>query len=136
MKFHFLCFFLCRIIGHGAFGEVFEGWLCLNNNTGGDAQTITTTTTTGGDGDENQCIAGGGGGGGQQEVKVAVKSLPIESANDFGDDFEMEARLLRLAGGVNCAENAEFAENFRFDIKLTIFTQQRHFAANSSTRTL
>ena len=29
-------------------------------------------------------------------IKVAIKSLPLESARDFGDDFETEARLLRL----------------------------------------
>lgn len=50
-----------RIIGHGAFGEVFEGYLL---DTEGPP------------------------------VKVAIKSLPVESARDFGDDFEMEARLL------------------------------------------
>ena len=64
-----------RIIGHGAFGEVFEGWLLLPDaNANGQND-----------------------GGGQKPtapIKVAVKSLPVESAHDFGDDFEMEARLL------------------------------------------
>ncbi|KAI3422090.1 hypothetical protein GPALN_012624 [Globodera pallida] len=56
---HFLR--LEKSIGHGAFGEVFEGYL--------------------------QDSAG-------SSTKVAIKSLPVESARDFGDDFETEARLL------------------------------------------
>ncbi|KAL3083152.1 hypothetical protein niasHS_010954 [Heterodera schachtii] len=50
-----------KSIGHGAFGEVFEGYL---------------TDATG------------------SSIKVAIKSLPVESARDFSDDFETEARLL------------------------------------------
>lgn len=61
-----------RIIGHGAFGEVFEGWLLLSDGNGKDSDGQKPTAP----------------------IKVAVKSLPVESAHDFGDDFEMEARLL------------------------------------------
>jgi hypothetical protein len=64
-----------RIIGHGAFGEVFEGWLYPTTATAANQQ---------------QQLQGE-----EKPIKVAVKSLPVESARDFGDDFETEARLLR-----------------------------------------
>lgn len=64
--------FQFRIIGHGAFGEVYEGWLLSNSDF-----CLQESTSTG------------------TAIKVAIKSLPVESAHDFGDDFETEARLLR-----------------------------------------
>uniref|UniRef100_A0A1I8BKX3 Protein kinase domain-containing protein n=1 Tax=Meloidogyne hapla TaxID=6305 RepID=A0A1I8BKX3_MELHA len=71
-----------RIIGHGAFGEVFEGWLLMGD---GDTSLMDVDSLK-----EKHCN------GKRTEVKVAIKSLPLESAHDFGDDFETEARLLRL----------------------------------------
>nr|CAD2183110.1 unnamed protein product [Meloidogyne enterolobii] len=71
---------LDKIIGHGAFGEVFEGWLLLGE---GDRSFIDDNSSK--DNQYNEKIAA---------IKVAIKSLPLESARDFGDDFETEARLL------------------------------------------
>ncbi|CAK5025320.1 unnamed protein product [Meloidogyne enterolobii] len=71
---------LDKIIGHGAFGEVFEGWLLMGE---GDSSFIDDNSSK--DNKYNEKITA---------VKVAIKSLPLESARDFGDDFETEARLL------------------------------------------
>jgi anaplastic lymphoma kinase len=65
---------LIRIIGHGAFGEVFEGWLLPDGLNAANVLGLPQH--------------------GNQPIKVAIKSLPVESARDFGDDFETEARLL------------------------------------------
>jgi hypothetical protein len=61
--------FRFRIIGHGAFGEVFEGWLLMG---GGDTSLLNEVTS------KEQCI------GKLSAVKVAIKSLPMESVHDFG----------------------------------------------------
>uniref|UniRef100_A0A915M3Z3 receptor protein-tyrosine kinase n=1 Tax=Meloidogyne javanica TaxID=6303 RepID=A0A915M3Z3_MELJA len=71
---------LDKIIGHGAFGEVFEGWLLMGE---GDSSFIDDNSSK--DNQYNEKITA---------IKVAIKSLPLESARDFGDDFETEARLL------------------------------------------